>query len=189
MTRTSTTSGTLTKRYVTALLDAAAAKGQVSDIAAGAQTILKLIHSSADLQKVLASPLISVTKQTAAVMAVLQSARVSALLGNFVGVVLKNRRGAALAAFLQATLDEIARRDGRVEADVQVASPINDIQQKKLADMIAKWSGGKVNLNIKVTPEVLGGMKIRVGSIQIDDSVAGKLERLRQNLLGTTKRA
>lgn len=189
MTQSHSASATLVKRYVTALLDAAVEVGATPDIATAARALTSTIAGAPDLQKLLSSPLLSVKDQTRATGAVLERMRVHPLMTGFVHVVLQNRRGPVLQALLQATLDEIARRDGRIEADVQVAAPMNDIQQKKLADALSKWSGGKVQLNMKVMPEVLGGMKIRVGSMQIDDSVVGKLDRLKQNLLGAKTRA
>lgn len=189
MTQPHSLSATLTKRYVTALLDVAGEKAAVRDIAAGAQVLAAMIAGSPDFQKTLASPLLALKVQQRAVFAVLERARLHTLLTGFVGVVLHNRRGASLYDLLQAVVDEIARREGRIDADVQVATLMNDIQQKKLADSLGKWSGGKVHLNVTVTPEVMGGMKVRIGSIQIDDSVAGKLGRLKQSLLGSKARA
>jgi F-type H+-transporting ATPase subunit delta len=185
----SSTSTALTRRYVTALLSAAHEKGGMTELATGARDLLCMIESSDDLQTALASPLISVKRQQLALNAVMDAAKLGQVIKSFVRIVLDNRRGASLAAFLQATLAELASRDGLMDAEVSVAAPLNDIQQKRLTDMLGTWAGARVQLKVKVTPEVLGGIKIRLGSIQIDDSISGKLDRLRLALLGRAANA
>lgn len=189
MAQATTTSTTLTNRYVSALLDAAQERGRLLDLATGARDLIRMIDGSEDLRFALGSPLFAVKDVLRAVTAVMTAAGCDPVLQSFVGVVIRNRRGASLVTFLRAALAELSRREGLVEADIAVATPLNDIQQKKLADMLGKWAGARVHLNIKISPEVLGGIKIRMGSIQIDDSISGKLARLRQTLLGTVANA
>ena len=189
MTQAATTSTTLINRYVTALLAAAQEHGQLTALSTGARDLIAMVEGSADLQNVLASPLFSIPQQQRALAALMTAARVDPVLQGFVRVVLKNRRGASLVTFLRAMQDELLRRDGQVVADIDVAAPLNDLQQRKLVDMLGKWTGRRVQLKITVSPAVLGGIKIRLGSIQIDDSIAGKLNRLRQDLLGASASA
>ena len=43
-------------------------------------------------------------------------------------------------------------------------------------------TGGKVELETKVDPTLLGGIQVRLGDLLIDGSVRGRLERLRNRL-------
>ena len=174
----------LTRRYVTALLNAAQEQGRIQELGASLRDLLAMIRGSADLRRTLLSPQLNARVQQRALAALMSSAKLDDVLQGFVRVVLMNRRGAALETFLQAAVDELARRAGQLSADVDVAAPLNDLQQKRLSDMLSKWIGSRVDLNVRVTPDVLGGIKIRLGDVQIDDTVSGKLARLRQTLQG-----
>ena len=59
---------------------------------------------------------------------------------------------------------------------VTSALPLTD----KEKEAVSKGLKGKVEF--KVNPNILGGLVIRVGDKVLDDSVAGKLDSMRQNL-------
>lgn len=176
----SKSSSLLAHRYVDALLQAGANVPLQHEL----QDLVKMIENSSDLRFVLASPLMGADAQTRAVLAVMKQANLSAALMGFVRVVLQNRRGAMLHDFVVAALAEIEKRAGIVRARVDVATPMNDTAQKKLVDTLSNWTGAKVQLDIRVANDVIAGARVRVGDVQIDDTVAGKLARLKQKLVG-----
>jgi F-type H+-transporting ATPase subunit b len=66
-------------------------------------------------------------------------------------------------------------------ADVTSALPLNQNEQDAVCqDVLAKV--GAKDVNFRVDPSILGGLVIKVGDKVLDNSVAGKLEGLRQNL-------
>lgn len=182
MTVHSSASPLLARRYVTALLDVASDKPGLSALRTQLNQLIDMISASSDFSYLLASPLLAVVDQQRAVAAVLDKAKFCDALKGFVRVIVQNRRGAMLGSVVKAAIAEIDVQAGLAQADVIVAAPLTDVQQKKLAAMLSEWSGTKVGLNVTVSPDVMGGIKIRLGSIQIDDSISGKLNRLAQTL-------
>jgi F-type H+-transporting ATPase subunit b len=66
-------------------------------------------------------------------------------------------------------------------AQITSALPLNtDEQEAVKRDVLAK--AGAKEVSFRVDPAILGGLVIRVGDKVLDNSVAGKLEGLRQNL-------
>lgn len=172
----------LARRYVTALLESATTRPGFPALRGELERLSGVIAESSDLQALLLSPRVKAGDQQRALAAILARAGFSDVVVGFVRVVLQNRRGAVLADLITAALDALNRAEGIAEADVHVAAPLTAPQEKKLAELLSTWSGARVGLNVKVSPDVLAGMRIRLGSMQIDDSVAGKLVRLRNNL-------
>jgi F-type H+-transporting ATPase subunit b len=69
-----------------------------------------------------------------------------------------------------------------VEGDKAVitsALPLTDAEQKQIKDQVLK---GKGEVEFAVNPAILGGLVVRVGDKVLDNSVAGQLESMRQNL-------
>ncbi len=175
----------LAKRYVTALL--AAADNDPSGIAGLVKPLGKLaavISDVKDLHALLASPIIPVIAQQQAVAAVLTAMDFSPAIKGFVRVIISNRRGAMLSQFINVALEEINRRQGQMVAEVDVAAPLSAAQTRSLTDLLSRQSGTNVTLNVRVTENVLGGLRVRLGDQMFDDTVAGKLARLHQSLLG-----
>lgn len=66
-------------------------------------------------------------------------------------------------------------------AEVTSALPLNEEEQETVKkDVLARV--GAQAVTFRVDPSILGGLVIRVGDKVLDNSVAGKLEGLRQNL-------
>jgi F-type H+-transporting ATPase subunit b len=67
-------------------------------------------------------------------------------------------------------------------AEVTSALPLTDEEQETVRKQLAKPLGAGATMTFRVNPAILGGLILRVGDKVIDDSVAGKLEGLRQSL-------
>ena len=70
-----------------------------------------------------------------------------------------------------------------VRADVTSAVPLSENRTKALADSLSMVTGKKVELQVSVDPELLGGVVARIGSTVYDGSVKTQLQRLRQELV------
>jgi F-type H+-transporting ATPase subunit delta len=51
-----------------------------------------------------------------------------------------------------------------------------------LSQSVAKSTGKKVQVKTQQNPALLGGLQVRIGSKMLDNSIAGKLARLKQKL-------
>ena len=85
---------------------------------------------------------------------------------------------------IEAFLTELARRRGEIRAQVTAAQPLNDKQQAALVESIRRAVGGKVSLDVKVDPALIGGMIVKVGSRMVDSSLKSKLQRLQLAMKG-----
>jgi F-type H+-transporting ATPase subunit delta len=73
---------------------------------------------------------------------------------------------------------EIEKRRARVET----ASEVDPVASSELVTNLRKKYGSDLTTEFVVTPELLGGMRIRVGSDVWDGTVRNRLERLQQQL-------
>ena len=71
---------------------------------------------------------------------------------------------------------------GIVEAYVTVARPVDEGETAIIKQRLSSLTGKTVELQTSVDPGILGGIVVRIGDKLIDASVAGRLERLRQEL-------
>ncbi len=69
--------------------------------------------------------------------------------------------------------------EGIVAATVTSASPLDEAELQALQTRLETMTGKRIELSQAVDPELLGGVQVRVGDRLIDGSVAGRLERLR----------
>ncbi|MDD5338410.1 MAG: ATP synthase F1 subunit delta [Dehalococcoidales bacterium] len=71
---------------------------------------------------------------------------------------------------------------GIEEAEITTAIPIDADEQKKLADRLGALENAKVVVTTQVSPDILGGVVVRVGGKLLDGSTRNKLATLKREL-------
>ncbi|MFD7920032.1 F0F1 ATP synthase subunit delta [Streptomyces sp. NPDC059740] len=84
-------------------------------------------------------------------------------------------RGRSLEAGLDALSKLAAARRGRLVAVVTSAVPLSDAQRDRLGAALASLYGHQIHLNMDVDPEVVGGVRVRIGDEVIDGTVSERL--------------
>lgn len=174
----------LAGRYAHALLELAESKKKLDQVAEDFRGLREVIDDSPDLRRLLRNPLFGREKQAKAMTAILDKAGVDAITKNFCLVVARNNRLFALPEMIDGYLQELARKRGEVTAQVTAAHELSDEQKQSLTDALKKSVGGKVNIETRVDPALIGGLVVRVGSRMIDNSLRSKLNRLQHAMKG-----
>ena len=81
---------------------------------------------------------------------------------------------AILAAIQRLTRLEMARREVLVES----ATELTASEGQRIASGLAKDYGDKLSIRFTTSPDLLGGLRIKVGDDVLDGSVKGRLDRL-----------
>jgi F-type H+-transporting ATPase subunit delta len=172
-------------RYASALFDLAKDQKQVPLVEADLTRFAALLDGSADLQRMVRSPVFSADEQSRALSAVLAKAGIGGTAGNFLKLLAKNRRLFAVGDMIK-TFRAIAAKDrGEVTAYVTSAQGLSTEQMNTLRDTLKATVGKDVTIAAKVDPNLLGGLIVKVGSRMIDSSLKTKLSMLKVAMKGT----
>ena len=180
----SETIGVIADRYATALFDLADAQGVLDPVAGDLKTLKALLLESADLRRLIESPVLSRRDQAAAVAALAAKAGFTQATTNFLGLAAKNRRLFLLPGVIDAYLRRLADRRGEVAAKVETAIPLSQAQIDSLTSTLKSAFGSNVAVDVAVDPALLGGLVVRVGSRMVDSSLKTKLQHLKLAMKG-----
>ena len=181
---TSATTG-VAGRYANALFELADNAKSLDQVAQDLTTFRKMAGDSADLARLIASPVIGRALQSKALLAVLDAAGITGLTRNFIGTVAANGRARELVAMASAFLAELASRRGETTVAVTSAVPLSPAQLQQLNDALRSVLGSnKVSIDARVEPDILGGLVVKVGSRLFDSSIRSKLQRLQLAMKG-----
>jgi F-type H+-transporting ATPase subunit delta len=175
---TITSGGGLADRYAAALYSLAEDQHALDQVVAEMETLGRTVEASADLRRLLDSPLIDVNQATRAAQAVLEQEGYSKPVRDFVGVVSANRRLRNLPDIVRAFAHLVAERRGIITADVATAHPLTDVQRQQLRARLIEAGYGNVNIHERVEPDLLGGLVVRIGARLYDTSLKSRLQRL-----------
>lgn len=106
----------------------------------------------------------------------------SAEAGRLVGM-LAERGKLSLLPEISALLEQMVQQSqSELEAEVTVASAIDDAQQERISQALAASTGKKVRITVSEDRDILGGMVVRIGDRKIDYSLRTKLAGMRRIL-------
>ncbi len=171
-------------RYATALFELALEQGAAEDVADDLQSLGALLGESADLLRLVRSPVLTRAEQSRAMAAILEKAGAHVLTRNFVGLIAGNRRLFSLPAMIRAYQQLLAAHRGEIAGEVISAHPLSDMQLDAVRKQLAQAMGQDVQLESTVDESLIGGLVVRVGSRMIDYSLRTKLQNLKVAMKG-----
>jgi F-type H+-transporting ATPase subunit delta len=169
----------MASRYAGSLFELASDAGSLDEVEKELARVEAMLADSADLRRLVVSPVFSADDQLRAISAIADKAGFKGLVGNFLRVVARNRRLFALPGMIAGFRRLAAEARGEVAADVTSAHALTADQQAELKQTLKAVAGKDVVLNLTVDPSILGGLVVRIGSRQIDTSLKTKLNSLK----------
>lgn len=176
--------GGLTDRYAAALYSLAEDQLYLDHAVEQMDALGRLIDSSADLRRLLASPLTDVNTAQKAMSALLIDQGFTKIITDFVGVVTANRRLRDLRDIVTAFAALVAAKRGIVVANVVSAAPLSEVQEQQLRARLIEAGYGQVNIAKHVDATILGGLIVRIGARLYDTSLKSRLQRLQYAMKG-----
>jgi F-type H+-transporting ATPase subunit delta len=170
--------------YARALFDAAKEAGRLSSVAEELADFAESVRDVPELRALLESPQIEARSRTAALADILGGA--DELVRNFVLLVAERGRGGQIEGIARELERLVAIEEGRLEVELTTAYELSDDEAQSILKQIEEASGRTVVATRSVDPELIGGLVLQAGSMRVDASVRGRLERLRHELVTRT---
>lgn len=142
------------------------------------------------LRVFLIDPSVTKDKKSAVLMASLgdlkgspQAELGSAVFGRFCSLLVEKGRSALLAEIARSYCVMRDADEGIERLEVEVAREVDGAALERIATAWTRYSGAKTTrTSVRVNPSLIAGYRLRAGSLRIDYSIAGRLERLRREL-------
>jgi F-type H+-transporting ATPase subunit delta len=107
------------------------------------------------------------------------------LVRNFVRLVIEKGRAGEIREIAAEFDTLVAAEEGILDVELTTAHELSDADFDRIRTDIEQKSGRKVQASRTVDPDLIGGIVLQAGSMRLDASVRGRLERLRQQLATT----
>ncbi|HEX2581627.1 MAG TPA: F0F1 ATP synthase subunit delta [Dongiaceae bacterium] len=174
----------LADRYAQALYELADGARMLDRIAGQLRVLKSLINASADLRAFLNDPRLGREHHMRGIEAILSKEGMEKTLVNLGRLLARNRRLGLIVPVIDAYLARLARARGETVAQVTSAVTLSEAQKEALTQALMRAEGGKVSIEARVDPNLLGGLIIQLGSRMIDSSLATKLNKLQYAMKG-----
>ena len=168
------------KRYASAAFTVAAESGDYDTWLNTMDQLARIMHMHS-ARIVFTSPTVAPSDKRAALDRLLPNSPPT--VRNFLHIVADRDRLDEIPGIAEALRDLINRQRGVVTAEVTTAVPLDAELERGLTQRLATYLNrqpAQIALKARVDPNIIGGVVARVGDRVIDDSVRGRLERLRR---------
>ncbi|MGZ8250719.1 MAG: F0F1 ATP synthase subunit delta [Methylophilaceae bacterium] len=173
---------TIARPYATAVFRLAKEKSALAGWS-DQLSLLAAIAGDAQMKALIDDPKLPSSELERLVLAVCDG-KLSEQAVNLVKLLIENNR-LVIVADIAAAYEELKAQDeGTLEAELTAAAQPTDAQVKALVKQLEAKFGKKVEAQVKLDPELIGGIKIVVGDTVIDASVRGQLQALAYTLKG-----
>lgn len=166
-------------RYASALFDLAREEGQIDSVSRDLDKFAGLLEESADLRRLIKSPIVSAEEQDKAIDSVLSKAGIGGFAGNLIRLAAANRRLFVVPQMIRAYRSLVAEHKGIVSAEVRLAETPSTEQLDNIKATIREMAGSDVDLDVKIDPALIGGLVVKIGSRMVDASLKTKLNSIR----------
>ncbi len=170
----------IAERYVKAFFDVSgASRDRVEKDLGALQTALA---ESTEFSALLVNPLLTRKQMAEAADAVLTAIKADKITHQFVALLAKQKRLDLLPDIIALYQDWATAARGEMKAEVISATPLKAADIAAISAQLGEVYGKKILLETRQDSELLGGVMIKIGGLQLDSSLSGKLQRLTNQL-------
>ncbi len=143
------------------------------------QSINEAVISCRELREVMGHPKIEKEEKKKLIQTLFEGDR---LLENFLQLLVDRNRFDAFSEIVQVFVKKANEALGIEAVTVISASKLSEEEKEQLKQVLMKKTGKKIELNCSVDPSCLAGVRVQIGNELLDNTIAGKLEKIKERV-------
>jgi F-type H+-transporting ATPase subunit delta len=168
------------RKYARALFEAAKERGRLEQVRDELGDFVSTINDVPELRSLLRNPQLDPRARRAALDELLGDS--DELVRNFLLLTAEKGRSGQIEEIHREFERLVAAEERRLRVELTTAYELSEDEARGLVKQIEDASGQRVEATRRVDPDLIGGLVLQAGSLRVDASVRGRLERLRQEL-------
>ena len=170
-------------RYSRALFEVASESKELDKIESDIKNFYSVLNSSKEIQSFIQNPTHSLDNQYEAIKILSDKLNFSKNLKNFFYLLIQKRRIFFVKKIIESFLKLCSSKRGEVKASLISSKTLSDKELNEISQDISKFMGSKIKFDYSVDEDLIGGLKLQLGSFMIDTSIKNKLKKYEQKLL------
>jgi F-type H+-transporting ATPase subunit delta len=178
---------TIARNYAEALLELARKSGDLAGWGRMIEDVANAMDRDDRLRHFLEAPQISADQKNAVLSKAFED-RAPRLFLRYLQRLVKNRRQMLIPAIANEYRDLVDEVEGRIHAQVTLAKDPDSEERAAIARQLTHTLGRPVVPQVRVNPNILGGIIVRVGDRVMDGSIRRRLAILKGRMLARAGR-
>lgn len=174
----------VSRKYAQSLAEVALQAGEGDEVGRQLLEFQALLAANEQLGLALASPAVPLANRRNVLREVSARMGLLDLVRNFLLVLLENNRFKLLDPIVEAFQRAFDEGTGVLAAAVVSSRELKPEDQRRLSEKLSASTGKKMKLQFSSDPELIGGLKMQIGSTIYDGTVKTRLEELKKRITG-----
>ena len=171
------------ERYARALFEVANESSELSNIENSLIEFLNLYNSSLEFTNFIQNPTQTNENQIKAIELISKSLNFPGVLKNFYYLLIEKRRIYFVKKIIQNFLKICSQKRGEVKASLLSSKNLSEEELNKLSLQFSEVLDSKVKFDYCVDENLIGGVKIQLGSLMVDTSIKNKLKKYKKLMI------
>jgi len=171
------------ERYARALFEVGKEAGELEKIEADIKNFQSLHDSSLELKNFIKNPTNTIEVQNKILSILSEKLSFSKNLKNFFFLLIKKRRIFFVKKIVVSFLKLCLKKRGEIKASLVSSKELTLVELENISKELSLSMGSIIKFDYKVDKDLIGGLKLQLGSFMIDTSIKNKLKKYEQEML------
>ena len=171
------------ERYSRALFEVVKDANELDKVEADVKNFKALLDLSLELRNFIKNPTQSIINQNNAMLLLSNKLGYSKNLKNFLLLLIEKRRIFFAKKIFESFLKICSKKRGEVKASLVSSKELTQSQLDEISKDLSTAMGSSLKFDYKVDEELIGGLKLQLGSYMIDTSIRNKLKKYENAML------
>jgi len=171
------------KRYSRALYEVSKEAGELEKNEADIKKFQSLHDNSFDLKNFIENPTNTIETQNKILNLLSEKLAFSKNLKNFFLLLIKKRRMFFANKIINSFLRLCSKKRGEIKASLISSKELTSVELESISKELSLSMGSTIKFDYKVDQDLIGGLKLQLGSFMIDTSIKNKLKKYEQKML------
>jgi len=171
------------ERYSRALFEVSKEAGELEKVESDIKNFQLLLNSSKEIKNFIKDPTQNFGQQINMINFLSEKLRFSKNLKNFFLLLIDKRRIFFIEKITESFLRLCSQKRGEIKASLISSKELSESELKIISKDLSNSIGSNLKFDYKVNKELIGGLKLQLGSFMIDTSIKNKLKKYEQAML------
>jgi F-type H+-transporting ATPase subunit delta len=168
------------ERYARALFEAVVESSELDKTESNINDFLSIYDSSPEIVNFIKNPTKSNKNHLEAVNLISKKLNFTKNLKNFLFLLVEKKRIFYVKKIIQSFLKLCSQKRGEVKASLTSSKHLSKEELNEISSQFSESMGSKIKFDYSVDPNLIGGVKIQLGSLMVDTSIRNKLKKYEQ---------
>ncbi len=171
------------ERYSRALFEVSKESNEIDKVESDIKNFQSLFNSSPEIKNFIKDPTQHISQQNEIINLLADRLNFSKNLKNFFLLLIEKRRIFFVKKIFESFIRICAKNRGEIKASLISSKELSQSELNKINKELSESIKATLKFDFKVDKELIGGLKLQLGSYMIDTSIRNKLKKYEQAML------